>query len=604
MGTLFARYCSGLVLALTTAALMLPQPASGVGKQETGNGKQDRGRGGQRAVQGGTKPGARVFRVFVGGRPLGSEEVAISENASGTTITSSGTLAAPLDITLERAEAVYSPTGDPVRLSLEALVKGNKVSLTTTFSGGRAASKVTQGGKTADKTDRVSPGGLAVAQGVLFLGSYQGLARRLASAQQGASIKIYIAPVGEVDVSVNRIDKERIQTTDGTFDVKRIGITLPVQQKKPGGALTMDVWLDDKGGLLRMAVPSESLDFVREDLAAVSTRQVKVWRENDEDVRIEASGFALAATVSKPLPPEPPEPDDSEDDEEERRDPEPPDYPAVVLVAGAEAGDRDETIFGIPVLGQLANALVDAGHLVIRYDRRGVGQSGGRTEAAELEDYAEDVRAIVRYLRDRDDVDDDRIAVVGHGEGAWVAMLAGKREKRIRALVLMAAASVSGSDLLLEQQKGVLSDMRLSDEEREQKMAQQLTMQHAVLTGVDWDKVPAPVRKQSDTPSFRSMLAYTPAEVMKDVKQPILVVQGELDTEVRPHHADKLLAMARARNDGRGAADLVKLPGLNHLFVKARTGAVQEYAVLADRTISPELPRAIAAWLGKALRSS
>jgi pimeloyl-ACP methyl ester carboxylesterase len=607
MSRLVARYFSGLVLALTTTAVAAAGiQDSGFGIRASGARKQEPGNGTQPGAQGQAKPSGRVFRVFVAGRPLGSEEVAISENASGTTITSSGTLAAPLDITLERAEAVYSPAGEPVRLSLEAVVKGNDVSLTTTFSEGQAASTVTQGGKTEDKTDRVSPGGLAVAQGVLFLGSYHGLARRLMSAQQGASLKMYIAPVGEVDVSVNRIEKERIQTTDGTFDVKRVAVTLPVQQES-GGALTMDVWLDAKGGLLRMAVPSESLDFVREDLAAVSTRQVKVWRDNDEDVRIKASGFALAATVSKPKPPEPEPPADSDEDEEDRRDPDPPDspeYPAVVLVSGAEAGDRDETIFGIPVLGQLANGLVDAGYLVIRYDRRGVGQSGGRTESAELEDYAEDVRAVVRYLRDRDDVDDDRIAVVGHGEGAWVAMLAGKREKRIRALVLMAGASVTGSELLLEQQRNVLSNMELSDQERERKMAQQLTIQHAVLTGVDWDKVPEPVRRQSDTPSFRSMLAYDPAEVMKDVKQPILVVHGELDKEVRPHHADKLLAMARARDDGRGAADLAKLNGLNHLFVKARTGAVQEYAVLTDRAISPELPRTVAAWLGKTLPSS
>lgn len=574
---------------------------SGAANLESGNAKQEPGKP---AAQGGAKPNARVFRVFVGGRPLGSEEVAISETATGMTITSAGSLAAPLDISLERAEAVYSPSGEPVRLSLEALVKGDAVSLTTTFSEGQAASKVTQGGKTADKTDRVSPRSLAVAQGVLFLGSYHGLARRLVSAEQGTSLKMYIAPVGEVDVSVTRVGEERIQTTEGTFDVKRVGITLPAQPQS-AGPLTMDVWLDTKGGLLRMAVPTQSLDFVREDLAAVSTRQVKVWRDNDEDVRIKASGFALAATVSKPRPPEPPA--DSDDDSDERRDPDPPDspeYPAVVLVSGAEAGDRDETIFGIPVLGQLANALVDAGYLVIRYDRRGVGQSGGRPESAELEDYAEDVRGVVRYLRSRDDVDDDRIAVVGHGEGAWVAMLAGKREKRIRALVLMAGASVTGSELLLEEQQNVLSNMELSDEEREQKMAQQLTMQHAVLTGVDWDKVPEPVRKRSDTPSFRSVLEYDPAEVMKDVQQPILVVHGDLDKEVLPHHADELVAMARARDKGRGAAALTKLPGLNHLFVKAQTGAVQEYAVLTDRTISPGLPRTISAWLGKTLPSS
>ena len=39
---------------------------------------------------------------------------------------------------------------------------------------------------------------------------------------------------------------------------------------------------------------------------------------------------------------------------------------------------------GVPVLGQLAATLVDAGFLVVRYDRRGVGQSGGRAETATI----------------------------------------------------------------------------------------------------------------------------------------------------------------------------------------------------------------------------
>jgi len=81
-----------------------------------------------------------------------------------------------------------------------------------------------------------------------------------------------------------------------------------------------------------------------------------------------------------------------------------------VLVAGSGAQDRDETVFNIPIFGQLAGALADAGFLVVRYDKRGVGQSGGRGESATLADYAEDVRAVVKYLSERKDVDKKHIA--------------------------------------------------------------------------------------------------------------------------------------------------------------------------------------------------
>ena len=114
--------------------------------------------------------------------------------------------------------------------------------------------------------------------------------------------------------------------------------------------------------------------------------------------------------------------------------------PAVLLVGGSGPTDRDELVFGIPIFGQLADAIADAGFIVLRYDKRGVGMSGGRDEAATLADYADDVRAAVKFLSDRKDVDPKRIAFVGYGEGGIVAMLAAAKDKRIAALALVAAS--------------------------------------------------------------------------------------------------------------------------------------------------------------------
>ena len=63
-----------------------------------------------------------------------------------------------------------------------------------------------------------------------------------------------------------------------------------------------------------------------------------------------------------------------------------------------------------PCSGRSPRDLVDAGFLVVRYDKRGVGQSGGRAETTTINDYAEDVRAIVTWLeKQRKDVDKHRI---------------------------------------------------------------------------------------------------------------------------------------------------------------------------------------------------
>ena len=84
--------------------------------------------------------------------------------------------------------------------------------------------------------------------------------------------------------------------------------------------------------------------------------------------------------------------------------------------------DRDSVVSGVPIFGEIAGALADAGYIVVRYDKRGIGQSGGRAEAATLADYADDVRAAVKLLADRKDVDPKRIAVIGHSEGGIVAL--------------------------------------------------------------------------------------------------------------------------------------------------------------------------------------
>ena len=257
-----------------------------------------------------------------------------------------------------------------------------------------------------------------------------------------------------------------------------------------------------------------------------------------------------------------------------------------MLIGGSGAVDRDETIAGIPVFGHFARDLAAAGFMVVRYDKRGVGQSGGRAEAATLSDYAEDARAVLQWLDKRKDVDKKRMGLVGYGEGAAVAMLAARRErKRVSALALLAGISTTGSAVVLEQQKRALDQMQLSDAERAEKLALQVKVNNAVITGTGWEGVPDALRKAADTPWFQSYLAFDAARAMRDVRQPLLVVQGELDTEVPPSHADGLVTHAKAR---KGTADVqvVKVPGVNHLCVAG-----------PDAQVSKQATSAVAEWM-------
>jgi len=189
------------------------------------------------------------------------------------------------------------------------------------------------------------------------------------------------------------------------------------------------------------------------------------------------------------------------------------------------------------------------------------------------------------------------MTVAGHSEGGAVALIAAKKEEDdIDALVLIAAPGIRGSELILEQQRHSLDLLEASEQERKEKIDVQQRIQTAVLTGVGWEGLPAEYRAAADSPWFKSLLEFDPARAMKDVGQPILIVQGDLDKQVAPHHADKLAELARARNR-KAAVEVLHLPGVNHLLVRATTGEVSEYATLKEKQVVPEISAKIAEFL-------
>jgi hypothetical protein len=525
--------------------------------------------------------------IFLRGTPLGSEQVVIERTAGGWKVSSTARLSDPLAFVLRLGELSYDAEWRPRGLSMQGSLRDVgfdvRVALSPAPAGLRAEVVATQGTETSARTDTVSADTVLLPNN--FYGSYVALARRLVTMAAGTTFRVYVAPQAEVDATLVSVATERLRTPTRVFEVRRHRLSL----KNPGGALTVDVLTEADGRLARISIPSVALDVAREDVAAISTRQERFSREGDEDVSILANGFNLAASVSRPRNVVDPNP---------RK---PTRLPAVILVAGTGQVDRDEVVAGIPIFGQLASALADAGYLVVRYDKRGVGQSGGRAETATIQDYAEDVLAVVQYLRKRKDVDRDRIAVVGHSEGGWVGLLAASRSKRIARVPLAGVPSITGSELVLEQQLHLLKRAGTPDAELEAKVALQKRINSAVMFGTSWEGVALGVRRQADTPWFASFLRFDPSSVMPKVKQPVLVVQGDLDRQVAAYHGGKLAELARARKKNAGA-DLVTIAGVNHLFVPATTGEVDEYGSLSGQAIDPEWPKAIAAWLASTAR--
>ena len=364
-------------------------------------------------------------------------------------------------------------------------------------------------------------------------------------------------------------------------------LTATIYRLTFGGAepQTAELWSDERLRLLRVSLPALALDVAREDVVRVSSRVGGTHLPGDEVVRVAASGFSLSATVTTPV----------------GRTAPAAGWPAVVLVPGPSTADRDGTLSGVPIFAQLAAALSEAGHLVVRYDPRGVGQSGGRPESARMRDYAEDLRDLVRYLRDRrrDVVDRDRIVAVGHDEGGWIALAAAGRERRIGAVALLAVPGLPGEELVLERQRAELTRIAATPAERRERVALQRRLHAVLVRGGSWDGIPDDVRRQADTAWFRSFLRFDPRDAIRRMRQPILVLHGELDRQVPAHHAERLVELVRDR--GRSEVEVVEVAGVNHLLVPAVTGSVAEYDTLPDTQVAPRVAEALIAWIGDAL---
>src|SRR6185295_15662665 len=403
------------------------------------------------------------FMIFLRGTPVGVEQMAVSRTTEGWSILSTGRMGAPFDVLARKVEARYTADWKPIAFNIDTTVRGEFQRVITTVQGGTATTDITVGTQSTNKTDTIDSASILLPN--VMYSPYEALAAQLRTAAAGSTLPAYQIPIASVQIRVVESTTEQIQTTARLINAKRTHVTISTTTPP----VDINVWADESGRLMRLTVPAQGLDVARTDIASVSARQVVISRPNDEAVRILANGFSLAGTVSKPAAP--------------GKGP----LPAVVLTGSSGQSDRDELISGIPILGQLAGALADAGFLVLRYDKRGIGQSGGRPEAVALADHADDLRAAVKYLQSRKDVDSKRIAVAGHGDGGLVSLMTAAAEKRVSAVVLMATNGVSGSDLVLQQQAHALGRLNLTETEKQARIDMQKRINEAATTGKGLD---------------------------------------------------------------------------------------------------------------------
>jgi fermentation-respiration switch protein FrsA (DUF1100 family) len=286
-------------------------------------------------------------------------------------------------------------------------------------------------------------------------------------------------------------------------------------------------------------------------------------------------------------------------------------FPAVVLISGSGAQNRDEEVLGHKPFLVLADHLTRKGIAVLRFDDRGVGKSGGDHKSATSADFSKDVLAAVNYLLSRKEIDKNKIGLIGHSEGGMIAPMVAAEEKKIAFIVLLAGPGLKGSDLLLLQSKALLKANGEDDSSIEKINA--INKQAYMLAGVEpRDSAYAQVLRlikdaEPDennakaqvnlllSPWMKYFLQYDPVIALGKVKCPVLAINGDKDLQVCAQ--ENLQGIQAALKAGGNTNCTVKtFTGLNHLFQQCTTGLPGEYAKI-EETISPLVLNEVGEWI-------
>jgi len=240
---------------------------------------------------------------------------------------------------------------------------------------------------------------------------------------------------------------------------------------------------------------------------------------------------------------------------------------AALLITGSGRSDRnsDARLPGgrtlrIGVDKAVAGALAGAGVSALRYDKRGVGASGGDYLRAGMDDRRADARAALGWLAAR--ADGLPLLVVGHSEGAWYAAELAA-DDAVAGAVLLGGGARPAEQILSWQTEMIAARLPATA-----KMILKITRTDIIRTQ---RKRVARIKASTDDVIriqgirinarwFRDFLAYDPRPAMARIKVPVLAITGGQDAQVPPEDVAAIGRLAQGSFEGHVIGDL------SHLF--------------------------------------
>lgn len=296
-------------------------------------------------------------------------------------------------------------------------------------------------------------------------------------------------------------------------------------------------------------------------------------------------------------------------------------FPAVVLVTGSGAQNRDSEIMGHKPFLVIADYLTRNGIAVLRCDDRGTAASQGNHATGTNEDFANDTEAALNYLRSRKDINAKKVGIIGHSCGGTIAFIAAAKDPSVAFVISLAGAAVRGDSLMLKQVELISKSQGMPDA---MWPAMKPAIQHRYALLQQTDKTPEELQKElyadvtktmsteqlkdlntakqlsaqvnsMTSPWYLHFMRYDPTKDLKKIKCPVFALNGEKDIQVDA--TMNLTAIKqRVSENGNKNVTIKAYPNLNHLFQTCKKGTLAEYGEL-EETFSPEVLKDMTEWI-------
>ena len=247
--------------------------------------------------------------------------------------------------------------------------------------------------------------------------------------------------------------------------------------------------------------------------------------------------------------------------------------PAVLIIPGPGATNRDGPIVARPpdpLYKDLSASLTGAGLVTLRYDHRGVGESQMESgQQLSWDDMVEDAREALKYLSQRQEVDANRMAVIGHDMGGVIAMKLAATDERIKGVALI---STPGRPLV-----DVWADSYRFTHGPASGDAYRAMIDNLLANGTLPARDVMRPEFQSLLPPnqdafFKAMFSIDPVNDAKGVKQPVFLATGERSTAVKAADSERL-----SQNLAGPRKDAVVAPNASSSLQQVLTAPVRPF---------------------------